>query len=285
MSDRGKEFLHQVFAEYNVLIGTARLNTSPYHPETDGLVERFNATLIAMMAPFVCYAQNDWDNYVQPACFTYRTTVHATTKYSPFQLMTGWTARQPIDTVLAEKAKQEPTASWLRKLKEAREIATRNTERASEKQKARIDKTRSSHEFRENDLIRAKVLTGIRRDPQGTLEFERDRVIKLAWRYQGPYCIVQMDGNQVTLSFPTNEKKLRVANIDDIEPYWTHNRLEELLAGRADTRQADEILDHELFVERSSHTKTSQTAMEQKRENTAYYGKDTTTNVTSRGSP
>jgi hypothetical protein len=39
MSDRGKEFLNQVFAEYNVLIGTARLYTSPYHPETDGLVE------------------------------------------------------------------------------------------------------------------------------------------------------------------------------------------------------------------------------------------------------
>ena len=44
-----------------MLLGFHKVNTSAYHPQTDGLVERFNRTLIAMLAKTVQRDGRDWD--------------------------------------------------------------------------------------------------------------------------------------------------------------------------------------------------------------------------------
>ena len=50
LSDRGKAFLSALLREVELLLGFHKVNTSAYHPQTDGLVERFNCTLTAMLA-------------------------------------------------------------------------------------------------------------------------------------------------------------------------------------------------------------------------------------------
>lgn len=249
MSDRGSEFLNKIFNEYNLLMGTARFTSSPYHPETDGMVERFNATLISMMAPFVCYAQNDWDSYVSAACFAYRTAVHATSKFSPYKLMFGWESRQPMDVVFSNEPKSVPLEEWMDRIHDTRIVAARNTVSAQAKTKERVDKNRSDTTFKVGDLVRARVLAGIRRDPNGTREFERDRSIKLAWKFRGPFKIESLDGHQAKLVRPMNSKATRVANIDDIETYWTNKRIENLLSGAADSKSDDELAEDEYYVE------------------------------------
>ena len=49
-SDQGWEFENKVIQE--LLCGAHKTRTTPYHPESDGLVERFNRTLIMMLAMF-----------------------------------------------------------------------------------------------------------------------------------------------------------------------------------------------------------------------------------------
>ena len=49
LSDRGRAFLSSLMKEVEALLGFYKVNTSAYHPQTDGLVERFNRTLIAML--------------------------------------------------------------------------------------------------------------------------------------------------------------------------------------------------------------------------------------------
>lgn len=50
LSDRGAAFLSGLMEEVRSLLGYHRVNTTAYHPQTDGLVERFNRTLTAMLA-------------------------------------------------------------------------------------------------------------------------------------------------------------------------------------------------------------------------------------------
>ncbi len=46
LSDRGTNFLSTLIQEICQLLGVKKINTSGYHPQTDGLVEKFNSTLI-----------------------------------------------------------------------------------------------------------------------------------------------------------------------------------------------------------------------------------------------
>ena len=50
LSDRGANFLSSLIQDVCKYLGIKKVNTSGYHPQTDGLVERFNSTLINMLS-------------------------------------------------------------------------------------------------------------------------------------------------------------------------------------------------------------------------------------------
>ena len=71
--------------------------TTAYHPQCDGLVERFNRTLKHMLATSLKDHPFDWEDRLRKVCMAYNTSVHASTGYTPFYLMFGMEARLPID--------------------------------------------------------------------------------------------------------------------------------------------------------------------------------------------
>ena len=71
LSDRGSAFLSHLLQEVCQLLGIHRVNTTAYHPQTDGLVERFNRTLIDMLAKRVEPSGRDWDRQIPYVLFTY----------------------------------------------------------------------------------------------------------------------------------------------------------------------------------------------------------------------
>ncbi len=69
--------------------GTKHNVTSAYHPQSNGLCERMNQTLERGLLKLVNEQQNDWDDYLDPVLFAYRTSRQKSTKYSPFEMAFG----------------------------------------------------------------------------------------------------------------------------------------------------------------------------------------------------
>ena len=59
ISDRGQAFTGEVMTEVYKLLGIKKLNTSAYHPQTDGLTEKFNQTLAKILSKYINFEQND----------------------------------------------------------------------------------------------------------------------------------------------------------------------------------------------------------------------------------
>ena len=87
--DQGRNFESAVFGEMCNLLGMTKTQTTPLHPQSDGMVERFNRTLEAQLSMFVEDHQRDWDQLVPLMLMTYRTAVHETTGCTQASLV--WT--------------------------------------------------------------------------------------------------------------------------------------------------------------------------------------------------
>ena len=87
ISDQGREFVNRVKEELFHLTGTEHRVSSTYHPQMNGLTERFNQTLQTTLLKVVNECQNDWDEYLPALLFAYHTSVQKATKLSPFEVM------------------------------------------------------------------------------------------------------------------------------------------------------------------------------------------------------
>ena len=97
LSDQGANFQLNLVAEICKICDMHKVSTMAYHPQTDGLVERFNKTLPAILPMYISSNQRDWDKFIPFALFAYRTSIHESTKESPFYLLYKRNPRLPID--------------------------------------------------------------------------------------------------------------------------------------------------------------------------------------------
>ena len=66
-TDQGRNFEAVLFSEMCQLLGINKTRTTPYHPQSDGLVERLNHTLLTMLSIRTHEDQERWDEYL-PEC-------------------------------------------------------------------------------------------------------------------------------------------------------------------------------------------------------------------------
>jgi hypothetical protein len=71
------------------IVNIDKNRTTAYHSQSDGQVERFNMTLLAMLSKYVQHNQNDWDVHLQKVMMGYRTSEHESTKYTPAFVLFG----------------------------------------------------------------------------------------------------------------------------------------------------------------------------------------------------
>lgn len=77
------------------LLKIRKLQTTPYHPESSGALERSHKTLEEYLRHFTDNDQQDWDAWLPYATFLYNTTPHTSTNFTPFQILFGYEATLP----------------------------------------------------------------------------------------------------------------------------------------------------------------------------------------------
>ena len=98
-SDCGTNFTSRYFKKKMEELGVKHITSSPYHPESQGQVERFHQTLKSVLKKFCLESGNDWDKEVPYALFSIRSMPGETLGFSPFQLIFGHCVRGPLDVV------------------------------------------------------------------------------------------------------------------------------------------------------------------------------------------
>jgi transposase InsO family protein len=160
LSDRGSVFRSALVREICAIFGVRKIFTTGYHPQTDGLVERFNGTLATMLSHYVDSNQDDWDVHLPAVLFAYRRTVQESIGDSPFYLTYGREAVAPADVAHGARLSMAgPTSAieWRARLvstlREAHELARASIQRAQNEQEAEYNSRTREVNFEPGDQV------------------------------------------------------------------------------------------------------------------------------------
>jgi transposase InsO family protein len=99
LTDQGAEFESELMAELCRLIGVRKFRTTPYRPQTNGLLERLHSVINRMLAKVISADQRDWAERLPSVMAAYRASVHKSTGFTPNRLILGCETRLPADLV------------------------------------------------------------------------------------------------------------------------------------------------------------------------------------------
>ena len=157
-SDQGRSFECTLLREICNLMGVKKTRTTPFHPQSDGLIERFNRTLADMLAKVVDLTQVDWDEKLPYALLAYRSSVNSSTGYSPSGALWGFEPRLPLDMLVPKvEGQAQEYSSFVtehhERLTAVRERILWNLKEVSRKMKTRYDKGVHQVVVREGDQV------------------------------------------------------------------------------------------------------------------------------------
>lgn len=89
LTDQGPAMTAAVVKQMCSLMGTKRVLTSPYHPQTDGKVERYNRTICDTLMRDIM-PEEEWADVLPLVDFQYNSMVHEGTKVEPYRVMFGY---------------------------------------------------------------------------------------------------------------------------------------------------------------------------------------------------
>ena len=226
LTDQGTNFQSRLLAEVYRLLNIAGLRTSPYHPQTDGLVERFNPqTLKAMLRKCVSEQGKDWDKLVPYLLFAYREVPQERTGFSPFKLLYGRDVRGPLD-ILREtwesNQKDSPNViSYVLKMRErmvvTSELVHESLKSAAARQKTWYDRHARKRTFQIGDRVLVLLPTS---------------TSKLTAQWQGPGEVVKPVGKvNYLVRMPGRRKPERVFHVNMLQKW--HDRPSSVLYAQA----------------------------------------------------
>lgn len=188
LTDQGSHFLNSLMKNLARKFRIKHYKTTAYHPQSNGSVERSHHVLWEYLKQFVD-KNNEWDKCLKMACFSYNTSMHEGTLYTPHELVYGRIARTPTANIDIEEERNESYAQYLEnlynKISYAQSIARDNLIRAKKRSKQYYDRRVREQDVGIGDsvyLLKEPVLN------------------KLSNQYTGPYEIISiLNNNNVKL--------------------------------------------------------------------------------------
>ena len=187
LTDQGTCFMSQVLTALYNWLNVKRIRTSVYHPQTDGLVERFNQTLKRMLKKLPDADGKDWDRLIPYVMFAIREVPQASTGFSPFELLYGRQPRGLLDLAReAWESQPSPHRSVIDHIEQMQARAKRiwplvreHMEQAQREQSRTYNRGAVCREFRVGDQVLVLVPTS---------------ECKFLAKWQGPFEVVEKMG-------------------------------------------------------------------------------------------
>ena len=199
LTDNGTQFTGEVMKMVDNIMGIKHIMTTAYHPECNGLIERFHRFLkeklkiAAIHRSLNFFGEDSWDHLIPSIVHAYNITPHSATKFEPYRLLFGRQPQLPLRMARIREVKGRKTKGYQEFLEElTRQFgilhnkAYKNIKGANKRMAQRINRDREEFEFALYDLVMYYVgnkWTG--------------NIKKLTNNWKGPYEIIEIKNNGV----------------------------------------------------------------------------------------
>ena len=206
LSDRGTNLLSHSMWDLCQMLGIKKLNTTAYHPECDGMAERFNRKLKSILRKHAVRFGKQWDRYLSGVLYSYRNTPHDSTGEKPSYLLFGTDLRSPAEAAYLPPSEQTWTTpedyreGVVMTLSSARSLAAASIEEAHKKYKRHYDRKAKQQRFKTGDQVLVRF------------PGEQGKQRKLSRPWHGPYRITSRDDPDVSVvkSYFPEEGAIRI---------------------------------------------------------------------------
>lgn len=209
LTDRGPEFQSELFRKLCEALDIDKIRTTPYRPQSDGLVERCNRTIKQQLAILTGENEDDWEDHLPYVLMAYRATVQESTGCTPNLLMLGREVTGPLDLMFgpAEDISWDCPVEYVQWVQEAMsqnfQRVKVNTQKAANRQKKNYDRRLKVREFKRGDWV---------------FLFYPPLATKLGSPWQGPYLVVNRLSNWHYQIQYSPAHSLRDTHVDNLKP-------------------------------------------------------------------
>ena len=201
-TDQGSDFTSQVMKTFMKIFKIKQLKSTAFHPQSLGSLERSHHVLIQYLKTYCQKA--DWDRWLPFAFFSYNTSKHEGTGFSPHELIFGKPARIP-----SEFSKDQLPLTYnlylktlAEKLVETQGKAQVRLRAAKERSKRYYDKKLNSQNYLAGDPVYLQKNT---------------KISKLDSAYSGPYKVVRIL-NDCNVELDLGRGKSKIVHVNRLRP-------------------------------------------------------------------
>ena len=158
-SDQRRNFQSKLIKEMCEILGINKTRTTSYHPQYDGMVERYNRTLATQLSMFVNENHSDWDKHLPTVLMAYRTAVHESTGQTPARLMMGHELRVPLDLMFGQPpgSKDKCKSEFAKQLTESLELTHQFA-----RNRLRLSSERMKNQYGGKEILRWQFFTVVK---------------------------------------------------------------------------------------------------------------------------
>ena len=211
-SDQGSNFTAREFKQMMDSLGIKHKLSSAYHPESQGVLERFHSTLKTMMKAFCLEHTEDWDEGVPLLLFAARDVAQESLGYSPFEMVFGHRVRGPLSLLSAQWINSDVNINILdyvvkfkERLHETWAWAGKHLAATQDRMKTWYDRNARSRVFEPGEQV--LVLFPVQTNP-------------LQARFHGPYEVEKRIGDlNYLVRTPDRKKRNQLCHVNMLKRY------------------------------------------------------------------
>ena len=212
-SDQGSNFSSHMFKKVLHLLRVKHNQSTAYHPQSQGALERFHQTLKSLLRAYCTEMDRDWEDGMPWLMLAAREAVQESTGFSPNELVFSHTVRGPLAVLKAGWVDVEPPKNLIdfvngfrHRLFVAGGMAKRNLQMSQNKMKKIYDRRVECQEFSPGDQVLALK-------PVVSSPFQA--------KYTGPYTVAKKISDlNYLIATPGRKKSTQLCHVNLLKPYY-----------------------------------------------------------------